>query len=94
HGSAHARRWQERCGAGREKLRTVHPGMAAAPLAAAGEAPGRADPDTVVWVGSVEPVKDLVSLLHAFAEVRRARPRSRLRIVSAPGAPGASGSLG
>lgn len=29
-GNAHARRWQERCGADREKLRTVYPGMDAA----------------------------------------------------------------
>lgn len=94
HGNAHARRWQERCGADRAKLRTVHPGMDAAPFAEVGEAPGRADPDTLVWVGRVEPVKDLVSLLHAFAEVRRARPRSRLRIVSAPGALGAPGPSG
>ncbi|BFO15102.1 hypothetical protein SHKM778_14900 [Streptomyces sp. KM77-8] len=35
-GNTHARRWQERCGADREKLRTVYPGMDAAPFAEAG----------------------------------------------------------
>ncbi|MCC2265358.1 DUF3492 domain-containing protein [Streptomyces sp. CT1-17] len=86
-GNAHARRWQERCGAERAKLRTVHPGMDAAPFAEAGEAPEYADPQTLVWVGRVEPAKDLVSLLHAFAEIRRAEPGARLRIVGAPSGP-------
>ncbi|MFD8737186.1 DUF3492 domain-containing protein [Streptomyces sp. NPDC059618] len=86
-GNAHARRWQERCGADRAKLRTVHPGMEAARFADVGEGvPGSrcADPDTLVWVGRVEPAKDLISLLHSFAEIRRAEPRTRLRIVGAP----------
>lgn len=86
-GNTHARRWQERCGADRAKLRTVHPGMEAARFADVGEgAPGSrcADPDTLVWVGRVEPAKDLMSLLHSFAEIRRAEPRTRLRIVGAP----------
>lgn len=86
-GNTHARRWQERCGADRAKLRTVHPGMDAAPFAEAGESPDCADPQTLVWVGPVEPAKDLVSLLHAFAEVRRAEPGSRLRIVGTPAGP-------
>ncbi|MGW0966124.1 DUF3492 domain-containing protein [Streptomyces sp. NPDC002516] len=85
-GNTHARRWQERCGADRAKLRTVHPGMEAARFADVGEAvPGSrcADPDTLVWVGRVEPAKDLISLLHSFAEIRKAEPRTRLRIVGA-----------
>ncbi|WP_409469838.1 DUF3492 domain-containing protein [Streptomyces sp. HC307] len=96
-GNAHARRWQERCGADRTKLRTVYPGMDAGPFAEVGESPELAEPDTLVWVGRVEPTKDLVSLLHAFAEVRELRkgepgaPRTRLRIVGAPsGAEGAA----
>ncbi|MEU8455715.1 DUF3492 domain-containing protein [Streptomyces griseoaurantiacus] len=45
--------------------------------------------DTLVWVGRVEPAKDLVSLLHAFAEVRAHVPTARLRIVgTAAGAEG------
>ncbi|MGK5697400.1 DUF3492 domain-containing protein [Streptomyces sp. URMC 128] len=83
-GNAHARRWQERCGADREKLRTVYPGMDARPFAEVGESPEGADPDTLVWVGRVEPAKDLVSLLHAFAEIRKRQPKARLRIVGAP----------
>ncbi|HLL32565.1 MAG TPA: DUF3492 domain-containing protein [Streptomyces sp.] len=90
-GNAHARRWQERCGADRAKLRTVYPGMDAAPFAEVGEAPENADPDTLVWVGGIEPAKDLISLLHAFAEVRKEEPKTRLRIIGAPaGAEGAA----
>ncbi|QNP70355.1 DUF3492 domain-containing protein [Streptomyces roseirectus] len=83
-GNAHARRWQERCGAAPAKLRTVHPGLDAAPFAEVGEGPDRADPRTLVWVGRIEPAKDLVALLHAFAEVRRQEPGTRLRVVGAP----------
>ncbi|MFI8238348.1 glycosyltransferase [Streptomyces sp. NPDC085866] len=86
-GNAHARRWQERCGADRTRIRTVHPGMDASRFAEVGESPDRADADTLVWVGRVEPAKDLVSLLHAFAEIRREAPKARLRIVGAPAGP-------
>ncbi|MDT0611737.1 DUF3492 domain-containing protein [Streptomyces lancefieldiae] len=86
-GNAHARRWQERCGADRAKLRTVYPGMDASAFAEAGESPQGADPHTLVWVGRVEPAKDLVSLLHAFAEIRKKEPGARLRIVGSPGGP-------
>ncbi|MFJ8876229.1 glycosyltransferase [Streptomyces albidoflavus] len=79
-GSAHVRRWQERCGAERHRLRTVHPGLDATPFAEVGEGPA-GDPRTLVWVGRFEPGKDLVMLLHAFAEVRRAEPATRLRLV-------------
>ncbi|MEV1062455.1 DUF3492 domain-containing protein [Streptomyces sp. NPDC050263] len=82
-GNTHARRWQERCGADRAKLRTVYPGMEASRFAEVGDSPDTADPHTLVWVGRVEPAKDLVSLLHAFAEVRKEEPRTRLRIVGA-----------
>ncbi|MFD6028080.1 DUF3492 domain-containing protein [Streptomyces griseoluteus] len=83
-GSSHARRWQERCGADRARIRTVHPGMDADRFAEVGEAPDRADADTLVWVGRIEPGRDLVSLLHAFAEVRKEEPHTRLRLVGVP----------
>jgi glycosyltransferase involved in cell wall biosynthesis len=86
-GNAHARRWQERCGAHRDKLRTVYPGMEAEPFDEVGESVECADPDTLVWVGRVEPAKDLVSLLHAFAEIRKEEPKTRLRVVGVPSGP-------
>lgn len=87
-GNAHARRWQERCGATRERLRTVYPGMEADRFATVGEAADHGDPATLVWVGRIEPAKDLIALLHAFAEVRRAEPDTRLRIFATAAAPG------
>lgn len=89
-GNAHARRWQERCGARPERLRTVYPGMDAAPFDAVGERAvalpplggrPRAQAPTLVWVGRCEPSKDLITLLHAFVRVREAVPGVRLRIV-------------
>ncbi|MEU6063454.1 DUF3492 domain-containing protein [Streptomyces sp. NPDC047082] len=88
-GNAHARRWQEHCGADRTRIRTVYPGMEASRFAEVGESVDHADPGTLVWVGRVEPAKDLVSLLHAFAEVRKEEPKARLRVVGA--AAGAEG---
>ncbi|WP_330344536.1 DUF3492 domain-containing protein [Streptomyces longwoodensis] len=94
-GNAHARRWQEHCGADRAKIRTIHPGMDATPFAEVGEGPDTADPDTLVWVGRIEPAKDLVSLLHAFAEVRKEEPGTRLRVViGAPTGPEGEAYLG
>ncbi|MEV5984679.1 DUF3492 domain-containing protein [Streptomyces sp. NPDC052051] len=93
-GNAHARRWQERCGADRAKLRTVYPGMEASRFTAVGESPDGADPATLVWVGRVEPAKDLVSLIHAFARIRAAEPTARLRIVGAVPDPEGAAYLG
>ncbi|MEV5091969.1 DUF3492 domain-containing protein [Streptomyces griseoincarnatus] len=107
-GNAHARRWQERCGADRAKLRTIHPGLDATPFARVGEdrlpedrendekqeRQEHAGPHTLVWLGRVEPAKDLVSLLHAFAEVRAAEPGTRLRIVGRPSGPEGEAYLG
>jgi len=58
--------------------------MEADRFAAVGEGDDGGDADTIVWVGRIEPAKDLVSLLHAFAEIRLARPDARLRIIGAP----------
>jgi glycosyltransferase involved in cell wall biosynthesis len=86
-GSAHVRRWQHRCGARAERMRTVHPGVDADRFARAGEAAeaaatapaGPADP-TLAWVGRVDPSKDLLALLHAFRAIRAVEPRARLRV--------------
>lgn len=92
-GSTHVRRWQERCGAPRERMRTIHPGIDAGRFARAGEAAeaeasepavtAHADP-TVAWVGRVDPAKDLIALLHAFHALRAQEPHARLRIFYLP----------
>ncbi|MFD5430083.1 GT4 family glycosyltransferase PelF [Streptomyces sp. NPDC127084] len=81
-GNTHARRWQERCGADPARLRTVYPGMDAERFTEVSEGEFRGDPRTLVWVGRIEPAKDLVALLHAFARVRGAEPDARLRILA------------
>lgn len=86
-GNGHTRRWQAKCGADRAAVRTVHPGMEADRFAAVGESDDAGDGGTLVWVGRIEPAKDLVALLHAFAEVRKEEPAARLRLFGAP-APG------
>lgn len=83
-GNTHARRWQEKCGADRAKLRTVYPGMEADRFAAVGDGDDSGDGHTLVWVGRFEPAKDLIALLHAFAEVRKEEPQARLRMFGAP----------
>ncbi|GGR29179.1 glycosyltransferase [Streptomyces roseolus] len=93
-GNAHARRWQERLGAARDRVRTVHPGMPAERFAEVGEDEESGEPGTLVWIGRVEPAKDLVSLLHAFAELRARRPGTRLRIVSVPAEQGEADHCG
>ncbi|WP_329365067.1 DUF3492 domain-containing protein [Streptomyces sp. NBC_00669] len=90
-GSTHVRRWQERCGAPTDRIRTVHPGIDAGRFARAGEESeeearrpaARAEP-TVVWVGRADPAKDLIALLHAFHAIRAEEPRARLRVFHAP----------
>ncbi|MFD4276569.1 DUF3492 domain-containing protein [Streptomyces cyaneofuscatus] len=83
-GNTHVRRWQQRCGADPARQRTVYPGMAAERFSAVGEQDDAGGPHTLVRVGRIEPAKDLIALLHAFAEVRRAEPDARLRIFGAP----------
>ncbi|MET9876671.1 DUF3492 domain-containing protein [Actinacidiphila glaucinigra] len=80
-GNAHARRWQEHCGADRERVRTVYPGYQGPLPEPAAEAEG-GDP-TLVWVGRADRGKDLIGLLHAFGEVRKEEPGARLRVVRA-----------
>ncbi|WP_320778295.1 DUF3492 domain-containing protein [Streptomyces sp. CRN 30] len=80
-GGAHVRRWQERCGADRARIRTVHPAVEVSRLDDGGGSADRADPYTLVRVGPIAPTEDMVSLLRAFGEIRRSVPRARLRII-------------
>ncbi|MEU2434756.1 DUF3492 domain-containing protein [Streptomyces rubradiris] len=93
-GDAHARRWQERCGADRARIRTVYPGTVAERFAEAAEPALRTDPGTLVWAGPVAPAQDLETLLYAFAGVRREEPKARLRVLSTPTGPEGAACLG
>lgn len=82
-------RWQERLGAGRKDLRTVYNGVDPEGFPAL---TGEPDAPTVVWVGRIDPIKDIETLLHAFSLVHREMPKARLRLYgSAP--PGREGYL-
>lgn len=81
-GNTHARSWQEHCGADRRRLRTVYPGMDSSSFLTVAEDRGAAqERPTLVWVGRIEPAKDVIGLLRAFAEVRQAMPTVRLLLV-------------
>jgi glycosyltransferase involved in cell wall biosynthesis len=73
------KRWEARLGAPAERLRTIYYGVDATTFSPA-ETPGdqvASKPPTVVWVGRINPLKDLHTLMHAAAVVHHARPDIR-----------------
>lgn len=72
------RTWQIELGAPAEKTRVVYNGVApeAFPVAAAEPHP---EP-TVSWVGRIDPIKDLETLVHSFTTVKRSAPTAKLRL--------------
>ena len=84
-GSAHDRQWQLRCGADPARTRVVYEGTPAVARQAAGPEPAA---PTLVWAGPLEPGRDPVLMLHAFARVRAGLPAARLRIHGEETAPG------
>jgi glycosyltransferase involved in cell wall biosynthesis len=80
-GNVYNRRWEERLGAEPGHIRTVYNGVDPAnfpPLVGEPEIP------TISWVGRVDPIKDLETLLRAFAIVHREMPGTRLRLFGSP----------
>jgi glycosyltransferase involved in cell wall biosynthesis len=75
--SAYNRRWPLFNGALSDRMRTMYNGVDPADFPAAPELP--AEP-TIVFVGRVDPIKDLHTLLRAFALVREELPDAKLRI--------------
>ena len=71
------RRWEVRHGADPDRIRTVYNGVDAATFAPAGDEPDR---PTVGWVGRVDPLKDLDTLVRAFAVTREQVPDAVLRL--------------
>lgn len=78
-GDGQARRWQERCGADRARLRTVYPGMDASLYEEVGEGAQDAggDAPVLVWVGGAPEPR----LWEALAALREAEPDIRLHVV-------------
>ena len=80
-GNAYNRRWEERLGAAPARIRTVYNGVDPAGFPAAESEP---EVPTIAWAGRIDPVKDLETLLRAFAIVRQSLPEARLRCFGAP----------
>jgi glycosyltransferase involved in cell wall biosynthesis len=83
-GNLYNQRWEERLGADHAIIRTVYNGVDPDHFP-----PVEAEPDvpTVSWAGRVDPIKDIETLLRAFALVRQRVPEARLRLFggAAPG---------
>ncbi|GHA20515.1 lipopolysaccharide glycosyltransferase, putative [Streptomyces purpurascens] len=71
------RRWEERGGADAGKIRTVYNGVDPAAFPHAGPEP---EVPTLSWCGRIDPIKDLETLIRAYAMVRAEMPATRLRL--------------
>ncbi|WP_217919607.1 GT4 family glycosyltransferase PelF [Actinomadura sp. BRA 177] len=71
------RRWEERCGGDPRSMETVYNGVDPASFPVAGAEPAT---PTLSWAGRVDPIKDLETLIRAFALVRKEVPDARLRM--------------
>ncbi|MEU4041042.1 GT4 family glycosyltransferase PelF [Streptomyces antibioticus] len=76
-GNRYNRLWEEEGGADPGSIRTVYNGVDPAAFPPAGPEPGAL---TLSWAGRVDPIKDLETLIRAFALVRAQLPDSRLRL--------------
>jgi glycosyltransferase involved in cell wall biosynthesis len=71
------RRWEERGGAPADRIRTVYNGVDPHAFPLAGPEP---DVPTLSWCGRVDPIKDLETLIRAYAIARAELPALRLRL--------------
>jgi glycosyltransferase involved in cell wall biosynthesis len=81
-GNVYNKRWEEQLGADGDRVRTVYNGVNSDDFPMLTSEP---EVPTISWVGRIDPIKDLETLLHAFALVVAELPEARLRIFgSAP----------
>lgn len=76
-GNRYNHRWETRFGADPARIETVYNGVDPADFPAAGREPAV---PTVTWAGRIDPIKDLETLLRAFALVRAELPAAQLRV--------------
>ena len=76
-GSEYNRRWEIENGAAPDRIRPIYNGVEPDQFPVAAVEP---DVPTLSWVGRIDPLKDVETLLRAFAEVRASIPAARLRI--------------
>ncbi|MFC9327216.1 DUF3492 domain-containing protein [Kitasatospora sp. NPDC057015] len=84
-GSAHDQQWQRRVGADPARTRVVYEGTPAVARPAAGPEP---EAPTLVWAGPLEPGRDPVLMVHAFARIHAELPAARLLVLGEETAPG------
>ena len=80
-GNVYNKRWEAELGADVSRIRTVYNGVDPAVFPVLSEEP---DVPTISWVGRIDPVKDLETLLRAFSLVLKEMPDARLRIFGSP----------
>ncbi|MEU3061055.1 GT4 family glycosyltransferase PelF [Streptomyces subrutilus] len=71
------RRWEERGGAATDRIRTVYNGVDPHAFPDAGPEP---EVPTLSWCGRIDPIKDLETLIRAYAFMREELPALRLRL--------------
>jgi glycosyltransferase involved in cell wall biosynthesis len=76
-GNIYNRRWETQLGADATRIRTVYNGVDPAWYLALADEP---EAPTISWIGRIEPLKDLETLLRAFELVHREVPMARLRL--------------
>jgi glycosyltransferase involved in cell wall biosynthesis len=76
-GSEYNRQWLEANGAAPERIHPIYNGVDAANFITSHSEP---DVPTLVWLGRIDPLKDVQTLIRSFAKVREALPAARLRI--------------
>jgi polysaccharide biosynthesis protein PelF len=76
-GNVYNRRWEERLGAEPTRIRTVYNGVDPANFPPLTAEPGT---PTISWVGRIDPIKDVETLVRAFALVRQEMPAARLHL--------------
>ncbi len=80
-GNVYNKRWEEQLGADLSRVRTVYNGVDPADFPASESEPAV---PTISWAGRVDPVKDLETLLLAFALVHKQMPEAKLRMFGSP----------
>jgi glycosyltransferase involved in cell wall biosynthesis len=76
-GSDYNRRWQQANGADVDKIEPIHNGIDVDGFKSTA---AKTEHPTLVWVGRIDPLKDVKTLLRAFVRVRQTIPNARLRI--------------
>lgn len=76
-GSNYNHRWEVQMGAQRDRIRTIYNGPDPAQFTPTVVQKPDGVPPTVVWLGRIDPLKDLETLIRAAAIVKQAMPEAR-----------------